>query len=336
MKDEKCNILIYGILSSGSSALVDLLLEYNNVNVIPGEFDDFRAPGLVADQLCYDKSVDFSNLIDTLLQNTSKRRLIYNIFPIFKWKMDTITGIKGRFISSLIRIRQLFLLEKLNKELKSNISFEDKIRLANHWISDVGNINNKNKALNVYNQPIEIRNDDHIWRAVFNPCKLICVYRDPKDQLADIVKRGFLSVSFGGPYMTIAGLNSETIYGSNRRGAIKFHIDAMKKRFEWIDAMKEKLDPDKFLLIDFEGLVHNYDLYKSAIEDFIGGIKNNHKDKMKVFNPDISKENIGIYKNILSRDELDSLTEFDHWYKNMVVNNQISTKTSKIMSSSNI
>ena len=49
---KKCNILIYGILSSGSSALVDLLLEYNNVNVIPGEFDDFRASGLVADQLC--------------------------------------------------------------------------------------------------------------------------------------------------------------------------------------------------------------------------------------------------------------------------------------------
>jgi hypothetical protein len=115
MGNEKCNILVFGILSSGSSALIDLLSEYNNINVIPGEFDDFRASGLVADQLCYQNRVDFPNMIDTLLENTSKRRLIYNIFPFFKWEKYTLTGIKSRFNSSSLRIRQLSLLGKLNK-----------------------------------------------------------------------------------------------------------------------------------------------------------------------------------------------------------------------------
>ncbi|HET6556676.1 MAG TPA: hypothetical protein VFG54_05140, partial [Prolixibacteraceae bacterium] len=87
MKDVKCNILICGILSSGSSALIDLLSEYRNMNIIPREFDDFRATGLVADQLRYQQSIDFPNMIDAVIQSKSKKSLVYNIFPIFNLKI---------------------------------------------------------------------------------------------------------------------------------------------------------------------------------------------------------------------------------------------------------
>lgn len=331
MQNGKCNILICGILSSGSSALVDLLTEYNNVNLIPGEFDDFRGTGLVADQLSYQQSIDFPNMIDALIQSKSKKRLIYNILPIFSLRIHTITQLKNRYNYSTTRLKQLLLLEKLNQKLKSDISFEEKIKHAHNWIKEIGNINLKNKKFVVYNQPLETGIEQGIWTAVFNPCKLICVYRDPKDQLADIIRRGFLSLSYGGPFMTIAGVNSEAIYGRNRKGAFNFHVDAIKKRMDWIDTMKKNLDPDKFLLLDFEGLVHHYEAYKSVLENFIGDIKTHHTFKKKFFNPEVSKENIGIYKNILSDEELEQLVELDSWYKHKVKNNRIIHKTPKIL-----
>lgn len=325
MKDEKCNILVVGILSSGSSALVDLLSEYNNVNLIPREFDDFRATGLVADQLSYQQSIDFPNMIDTVIRTTSKKSLIYNIFPILKLRIHTITQFKKRYNYSTTRLNQLILLEKLNLKLKSDVTFEEKIKYANKWIKEIGNIKLKNRKFVVYNQPLETEIDKDIWTAVFDPYKLICVIRDPKDQLADIVKRGYLSASYGAPFMTISGLNSEIIYGRNRKGAFKFHVEAIKKRMEWIDSMKKKLDPDKFLLLDFEGLVHNYEVYKAIMEDFIGEMKGHHTFKGKFFNPEKSKANTKIYKNILTDDELEQLIELDSWYKYTVINNRITS-----------
>ncbi|HET6559129.1 MAG TPA: hypothetical protein VFG54_17540, partial [Prolixibacteraceae bacterium] len=236
-----------------------------------------------------------------------------------------------RFNYSTTRLRQLLLLEKLNQKLKSDITYEEKIKHANNWIKEVGNINLKNKKFVVYNQPLEMGIEQGIWTAVFDPYKLICVYRDPKDQLADIVRRGYLSASYGGPFMTIAGVNSEVIYGRDRKGAFKFHVDAIKKRMDWIDLMKKNLDPDKFLLVDFEGLVNNYEAYKSVIEDFIGDLKAHHTFKKKFFNPDRSKENTEIYQNILSGDELEQLMELDSWYKQTVQNNRIIHNTTQMV-----
>lgn len=323
MKNRKCNILIFGILSSGSSAIVDLLKEYKNVNVIPDEFDDFRVSGLVADQLDYQQSINFPNNIDKYIKNTSKKRLVYNIFPIFKWNSSTLFGIKNRYKYSLVRIKQLYLLQNLNIKLKSNIPFDDKIRYANDWIKDIGNINVKNKEFNVFNQPLEIGIDDKIWRAVFNPYKLICVYRDPRDQLADIIKRGLLSATYGGYSMTLAGVNSQSIYGRERMGAIKFHIDAIRKRMEWIDLMHSKLSREEFLLIDFEGLINDYHRYKRVIENFVGNSKDNHTQKNMFFDPNTSNNNIGIYKNILSHEELELLSELNSWYERIKLRNSL-------------
>lgn len=315
MESKKLNILVIGMLSSGSSALIDLFLEYNNINVIPGEFDDFRASRMVADQLTHQQSINFPNIIDLVIRNRSKKRLIYNIFPIFKFELRTITHIRSHYKTSLLQLKQLELLYKLNKKLKSDITFEEKIQHTNQWIRDIGRINLKNRKFIVFNQPIEIAIDNKVWRAAFEPFKLICVYRDPKDQLADIINRGFLSASFDAPKMTVPGVNAESIYGRDRAGAFKFHLDALRKRMEWVTFIKTILKEDEFLLIDFEGLINNYDAYKSVIEDFIGDIRYNHVQPKMYFDPIKSKSNIGIYKNILNNNELELLEEFDMWYK---------------------
>lgn len=322
-KKHEINILVMGLLSSGSSAVVDMLSEYDNFNIIPEEFNDFRASRMVADQLTHQQSVDFPNIIDLVIRNKSKKRLIYNIFPFLNFNLRTLTNIRSRYQSSYLQIKQLNLLKKLNHRLKSDISFEEKTVYANNWIKDIGRINLKGKQFIVFNQPIEIGIDDQIWRAVFKPFKLICVYRNPKDQMADIIQRGFLSASYDAPKMTVPGVNVESIYGRDRMGAFKFHLDALKKRMEWVDFIKTKLSKEEFLLIDFEGLVNNYAEYKMVIEKFIGDENLNHIYPGKYFDPTKSKKNIGIYKNILKDEELRLLKEFDFWYNKTIIQHQI-------------
>lgn len=230
MVKEKTNIIIVGLLKTGSSALIDMLREYDNMNLIPGEFDDFRGPGLVSDQLNDQKSnVPFYD-ISKLTNLRSKLRKIYEVYPISHWDLKTLKEIRSRFNSSIFRIKQLDLLKVLNKKLSANISVQEKIKFANQWITDTGNINNINHEFVLYNNALDVVNDIHIWKEVFNPWKLIIVYRDPRDQLADIVKNEYLYAPYGSPHMNFGGVTLETLYGRNRKGAINFHIDAIKKK----------------------------------------------------------------------------------------------------------
>lgn len=264
----RCNILIKGTLSSGSSAVKDLLREYENINTIPGEFDDFRSPGLVADQLSYNSSIDYPNKIDEITRLKSlKWRIIYKSVPkniwrknwnnkmlkyfknklirlhqlylikYFKHKLERLHQIyiikyfKRKlarfnqiylvtFKHKLIRLHQIYFLKELNKSLKSTISFEEKIQFSNIWIQHIGDINSFNKDFVLFDQPLLPCSDINIWTKVFKPFKLICVYRDPKDQLAEMIKRGVLFSPFSSPVMTYTGVNVMSIYGKDRKGMI--------------------------------------------------------------------------------------------------------------------
>ena len=318
MKDGRVNILVVGLLQTGSSAMVDFLREYENIHIIPGEFNDFRAPGLVADKLNYDHSAYFPCKIDTLVKFKRKIGLLYQIFPILNWKRFKIAGFYDRYNKSLARIRQLSLLKKLYDKLSSAVSAEAKIEYANQWIREIGNIKSGKKEFVVFNQPLLTVNESKIWEKVFNPCKLIIVYRDPKDQLAEIIKKGNLYGLYGAPVVNFGGVALETIYGRSKKAAIAIHVEAIKKRFEWIDSLKKELDKDRFLLIDFEGLINNYNEYKTAIENFIGNLKHTHRLCSQYFDPMIAKKNIGIYNKYLDESDLNSLGDLENWYNNMI------------------
>jgi hypothetical protein len=210
------------------------------------------------------------------------------------------------------------LLKKLNNKLSYSIPVEDKIKYANQWITEIGNIKSGNKEFVLFNQPLLTVNETMIWKKVFNPFKLIIVYRDPKDQLAEIIKKGNLYKLYGGPAVNFGGVALETLYGRSKKGAIAIHIEAIKKRFEWIDSLKKELDKDEFLLIDFEGLINNYNEYKSVIENFIGNLKHTHRFCGQYFDPIIAKKNIGIYKKYLDESDLDSLRDLENCYNNMI------------------
>ena len=319
MKEWKGNLLVCGLLSTGSSALIDMFREYSNLNVILHEFDDFRAPGLVADQLNAIQKLNFANNIKKLTEFKSKVKLVYNyMFPILTLRIRSIQKIRNQFAHLARRIKELNLLKKLEGKLSSNISYEQKIKYANNWIIDVGKLNNKNCLITVFNQPIISSLNVSLWSEVFNPWKLVCVIRNPKDQLAEIIKKDFLFAPYGGPKMNHGGVLLETLFGRGRESAISFHIEAIKKRYDWIETLKKEIEPDRFLLIDFEGLVNNYYEYKSIIENFIGNTSHFHKKPKLFFNPENTKKNIDIYKRYLLDKEIDALKDLEIRFNDMI------------------
>lgn len=331
MDKKKCNILITGTIASGSSALKDMLREYDNINVIPGEFDYYRAPGLVGDQLSKDSETDYPDAIDEIIGMRSIRsRLIYKsqlwklickILPKNYWNQKSADSRLQYLKVYLLHLNYIDLLEKLHDKLKSDITYEEKIIHANQWITSVGNTCSFERDYTLFDQPILPWSDINIWPEVFSPFKMICVHRDPKDQLAEMIKRGILYAPFRCPYLNFGQVNIMSIYGSNRAGMMHFLKEAMKKRLEKIDLVENVIGPEKFLLLDFEGLVKDYDNYKTVIEEFLGVSPEKHRFRKKYFNPDVALErSIGIFKDYLSKEDLDDLVELEEWYNNKIKN----------------
>jgi hypothetical protein len=326
MKITKTNILVVGLLSTGSSALVDLLSEYEDIQVIQNEFNDFRAPGLVADQLG-NLEDNFLNEIGKLTSLKYRLRLIYSIFPILRWEISTIKGIKKRFNFNYLRIKQLNALKRLNIKLISAISTKEKIDHANQWIQEIGDINNCNKEFVLFDQPLLTAINTEIWKEVFYPFKLIIVFRDPKDQLAEIIKNGKLYDIYGAPNVNSGGVTLEAIYGRSRKAALTIHIEAIKKRYEWIDSLKNELDKNNFLLVNFEGLVNNYEFYKTVIHNFLGNNGQYHVKPKNYFDPKNAFKSIGLQREYLKNDELETLADLEEWYSKTLSENKVLYKS---------
>lgn len=314
MEKTKCNILVWGLVSTGSSALIDVLREYDNINIIPGEFDDFRAPGRIADQLVFPQSEKFNRISD-VKGNKSKYPVILGILKrILKGEINSVSKYVDYITPIQIRAKQLVLLKQLNEKLISTVSYNEKIDLVSNWIKELGQFKNEQKEFVLFNQPLAPSIETRIWKPVFSPFKLICVYRDPKDQLAEIIRKGTLYAPYGAPNMNHGGLVLESIYGRSRKSAVTFHIEAIKKRMEWIDKLKTELSHDELLLIDFEGLINNYENYRKIVENFIGDLNPNPHKYLKYFNPLNALKNIGIYNSILLDEELQKIKPLEDWY----------------------
>lgn len=269
---------------------------------------------------------DYANKIDEITRIKSlKWRFVYKVVPKIIWKNEWDNKILRYFKHNykIRRFNQIYFLGVLNKSLKSEIPLEEKLQLSNIWIQHIGNINSFGKKYVLFDQPLHSSSDINIWTKVFRPFKLICVYRDPKDQLAELISYNALFVPFRSTYMTGTGDNIMSIYGRDRKGMIKFLIDAIRKRFEDYDYLENLLPPEELLLIDYEGLVNNYDVYKSVIESFIGDLKYKHKFQKKYFDPNVSLNNIDIYKNYLSEADIMELSELEDWYLKKIRNKNI-------------
>lgn len=288
------NILLCGLLWSGSGAVLDLLKEYSGNVVLPNEFDEFRRPGMIADHLDGRISDYYPSLINEYVQNRRAQlaQLGSGALP---------------FNIKLIEFKRLTLLENLKKNITDKEQ-DEQIELVKQWVNDYKHLYANDGRL-VIDQPILIGQHKKIWPKVFDPFKLIIVYRDPLDQMAEIMRQGHLFYHMRSP--------TADIYGGDRSGAVEFQIDTLKSRYKHVQSIVEQHGEDKVLLLKFENVVRNYDAIKSQIEAFLGLDPSSHSSPKKHFEPMKSINNIGIYNKYLTEEEILKLEDFKQWASKM-------------------
>lgn len=305
------NILICGVTRSGSSAVLDLLREYDNIEMFPAEFDDFRAPGMIADQLDEELSKDWPNMIDQKVRLKGFRsKLYYQIFSspvLLKFRgLNLLT--KNKKIDRQVKQKNyLRALLALNRTLKSKTNIEQKIAATKQWVRYLPEIyygKSEDMEYFMFDQLLTVITKTKIWSEVFDPYKMICSIRNPKDQLADIISDRTLFKPYGAPKQNWGGNFLETLHGRDRVSAIKMFIRDIEIKYDIINQRLDNLGTDRFLLVTFESLVNEYDRMVGVIEEFLPGITGHHICEKRYFNPAVSTKNISHFRDYLDESEM--------------------------------
>lgn len=312
--------LIAGYGWSGSSAIVDLLSEYECNNNPGVEFRIVKDPYGVndlynslinkGDPLNYDNAIrDFYWLAKKLNNRCGKLSIGLNYQKYFNNRFmecttDYITQlVKFKYFSTwwMLDFRRSEI-ELLYKKLKnkfrlsdeeymyfSNISANQFIELTNNYIDELINfLDLENKYQNIIlDQAVSVLNITNEMK-FFKNAKAIVVDRDPRDIYSDLCK-------------------SKSLIGRDRNAShyIEWHMG-------W-----RKNDPlmnccDKIIRIRFEDLVLKHEETKKKIEDFLNIDAQMHTHIGEKFSPHISSNNIGIWKQFMSKEELE---QFDNYLK---------------------
>lgn len=308
MGSQRTNILICGVSRSGSQAVVDLLREYKNIGVFPGEFNDFRAPGMISDQLDENLYEDWPCMIGRKYSPLGMKSRIGQFLlsnsniPWLKYflRFEPI----GRRVKRWSYVKSILGLEE---KLVSDISLKDKINESRKWVNIVGEIYAGNNDQNYFliDQPITPVTKFDVWTEVLQPFKMICCIRNPKDQLANILKDRFVFLPYGAPHQNWGGNILESLHGRTRSDALKLFIADILIKYKRINMFLDKLGDGRFLLINFESLIKKYKNTVSEIEHFLPGISDHHNMIKKYFDPGISVVNVNYSKDYLRKSEYD-------------------------------
>lgn len=316
---QKLNVIIKGFLRTGSSALQDMLLEYDTIGQVPGEFNFFRRPKMVGDHLQGWINKDYPSAIGKAIRQEEKklrninflvkyylRNSIFRIVPDQFFKM--FGDLPTREFNNRYNGRKLNLkhLKKLDTLLESDASLAEKISAANQWINEISHAYAPNKKYTLFNHAIWEEHDLDMWTKVFAPFKIIFVYRDPRDQVSDIILDKHL--------FRFWNLKLSNLYGRDRESALKFNVSILDKTLHRAQKVFDELGPEKAMMISFEDLVLNYEESKFKIEKFLGLNKSDHTRKHEFLDPDEAKKHIGIYKNVLTQNDLAQIEKLTCWY----------------------
>jgi len=300
IKDGKMNILICGTGWSGSGAIIDLLREYSGVGVVPGEF------GLVADILRFlEDNNTFKDFAAQLVDNSPRlNRMQKNYAKSIKKYIRRIYNTRGKSAPVKIRVKDLIRMHseyRFEKKELSRLSdgliyargFDDGIELVDNWIKKIGQ--HYGKPATVFDQPLDLDHDRHIdlLEKVFNPFKIVLVYRNLNDQLANIVRDAPWYLEY-----------TSTRLGNTEIDQFDFLTQIIIQRKQKMNTIQNYLGRDKAILLGFENLVHDYESSKSSIESFFNQALGRHSRPYSCFKPAKSSENIGIWPNYLTKNQV--------------------------------
>jgi len=298
--------------------MVDLLSEYSGIGVVPGEFDEVRRAGMIGDYVAGNISQSNpANLMNVYwnggywihqyysnkyhLRFIAKHLIIRSPFA-FLYK-------NKKYLKTKI-LKRLQLLKKIAKDLEKIDTQEKKIERAHTYIKEIQNLytHNDDKFL-LFDQPIFFNTHQDVWPLIFDPFKLLVVYRDPRDQIAQLIKENLLYYDRETPTRGVV-----EIYGEGRIGGITYELDALLARMRNIEKLQTALGESKIKLIRFEDMIYHYDTIVGEVEEFLGLDPEKHKVPLNYFKPNESVKNIGIYKQYLSKDELQLFAKSERYF----------------------
>jgi hypothetical protein len=123
-------------------------------------------------------------------------------------------------------------------------------------------------------------NPAKILRYLPSTGKIIVVVRDPRDMYSQMQQGGWMFAP------------------GNFEAYIKYQM-AMFNR--WIE-QKQKVPKDKLMQIRFEDLVNKYDESVNRVFKFLNIEEKLHTKKKNYFNPKISRKNVGLWREKLSKE----------------------------------
>ena len=309
-------VIVLGYGWSGSSAIVDLLREFDSCYESNIEFRAIKDPYGVHDlhhaivecwellnvdaaikdfwwqmwhlnnhskrfslQAGLDYEKYFHNQFLPATQNFLKKLIPYyyrGFWWFFDFKRDGI-----RFFFKKV-FRKLKLYEKIyeDKIYFSAVNDQDFCQYAQEYMDELFAplINPESIKHVVLDQAVHLSSYKEETR-YFRSSKLIVVDRDPRDIYADLVQ-------------------GENVIGKDLAEShdVMKYIQMHRQYRKNITDLKS--DPN-VLFIQFEELIQSYDAVVERIVNFLGLNMKDHTRKKQYFNPEISKKNMGIWKNVL-------------------------------------
>ncbi len=314
-----------GFGHSGSGTLLDYFAEFTNTTVLGGydpdssgyatqygntaicEIDLFRAAGSVLDmEKVFGTAGYFQDdlavkLFLHIAEHFYRKGLIYTDYfwqltnefvdKIVDIKLESPNSFEGLFFLRLLSARKKFknLHSPLLVDTTSpryiyylkNLTVKEYRSIAKEYISKfLKSI--ESKEFLVCDQMLTLsKPETDRLLDYFGDFKQICVYRDPRDMYVTGVTRNDTNWMAKNPHDFVK-------WFAHRGVPAYFHAEPHPNR----------------LLIRFEDFVLNYDEVSKQINEFVGIDESKHTYKQQYFNPDISRKNIGIYKNYEKQDEI--------------------------------
>lgn len=189
------SLLVCGFLWSGSSAVVDLLRSAESIGVLPGEFDEFRRPGMVADHL------------EGLISEVYPSRLVpeLNLLSRIRALIPFDRRLRYKSKTKLSKLREALLLDVAQKIDNESSSSYEKMKCARDWLSSLKQVCASDKSYLLIDQPILWGQHLSVWPEFYAPFKMIVVARNPLDQMAEVIRQKHLFLHFRSPEADIWG-----------------------------------------------------------------------------------------------------------------------------------
>lgn len=317
MKKTKRVISCGGYAATGGSAIRDILKEFDGVAVFPTEFRVIKEHRGLLDlksSLFFSPSPENTDLaikdFQWVCANFARGRskVMRSGHRYDEYTNNRFSASVERFVSSIVDYTYPiswhyydfkkgyveYMVHRCLKRLSKKLTFEKPAYMsiitekqfdasAREFIGDVVSgflekRNDKAAVVGLHNalQPTSVYSLEESSK-FFEAMRLIVVDRDPRDVFLDFPKKRYLP------------------HGVDELHRAKCFVDFFLKLREHKKIVQSR---DDVLSLSFEDMVSDYDESVKSISRFVGSEIGSHSEKLKYFNPELSKKNIGKYKSV--------------------------------------